>query len=272
MLRAIATPLPGVLHANALRPHVQLGTTRMFIFQCLVNKRLRTGALRCSSSSSEAATNPSSSTPRSIRAQRNYKAHRSGRSCSCGSQLSNHWHIDPDSGGPLCKICYSRRRTERLNSGTNSCLDCGTKTSGCWYTHPSTGTLSRCQYCKTRHQREQHELAGAICRDCGTTKAYRWTPHASRDGSFRCDSCQKREWSKDTVFPGRSCLECGTETSQSQWYKHPSGNHTSWCDKCWHRHYDRERYRRNKIANEERLGRLAKPGAGNDQSVGSGIP
>ncbi|KZV69912.1 hypothetical protein PENSPDRAFT_462439 [Peniophora sp. CONT] len=237
MLRAVARALYG----NPMRrPRPQVLTTGAVWSLYLLDARLQPGAIRCSSSSSEAApsTSHSPSASRSIRSQRNYKAHYSGRSCSCGSQLSSYWHRDPDSGGPLCKICYGRRKTERDNSGTNSCLDCGTKTSANWYTHPSTGTLSRCQSCKIRHRTEQHELAGTICRDCGTTKASRWAQDPSRDGSFRCRTCQNREWIKHAVFPGRSCVECGSQATGKEWHKHPSGNNTFWCNTCYQRAYD----------------------------------
>ncbi|KZV69903.1 hypothetical protein PENSPDRAFT_461812 [Peniophora sp. CONT] len=234
MLRALLTP---VMHANALRPHARLGTIRTRLSFCFIpGQQPVLGAVRYSSNS--VPTNKlSPSSPRFLRAQLNYKAHRSGRSCSCGSHLSSSWHIDRENDGLLCQSCYCRRKAARGTSGANSCLDCGTKTCSAWYIHPRTGTLSRCRPCYVRYKREQHELAGTICRDCGTTESGRWLPDWSRDGSFRCQTCHENERTKRFPAHGRSCTECGTQTT-SRWHRHdhPNSNDAFKCKSCYYRH------------------------------------
>ncbi|VDB98876.1 unnamed protein product [Peniophora sp. CBMAI 1063] len=133
----------------------------------------RFGALRHSSDSpSHAAPRR---TPRSISTQRNYKPHRSGRSCTCGRQLSSEWYIDRESDGqPICSSCYAHLRAQKRNlSDATSCADCGATSSLRWYTHPVAGKASRCDRCYRRTK-----ISGAVTAHTDAINATNGTPRS----------------------------------------------------------------------------------------------
>ncbi|VDB98878.1 unnamed protein product [Peniophora sp. CBMAI 1063] len=184
-------------------------------------------ALRYSSSSGAVPI----SNARSVNARpKNAGAHRSGRSCSCGRQLSAQWYTDAEKDKePMCIHCYYRRRRERANADVKvSCLDCGTGTSYYWYKHPESGKIGRCSTCYRR----------------------------DRKGHYRCRTCYLRENNKSAVFVGRSCVECGSGHERGgPWYRHRSSD-GNWdnsyiCKPCWRR-LDRARKRKARRHEETR--------------------
>ncbi|KZV70044.1 hypothetical protein PENSPDRAFT_457106 [Peniophora sp. CONT] len=254
-------------HVHAVQPHVRLASAQRLASALLLSQRVRRGAAR--SSSSNSAVPPPSS--RSVQAQRTYRPHYTGRSCSCGTHLSSKWYRDSENGGPLCGICYNRRKLKEENSGTTSCLDCGAKTSSRWYTHPSTRarTTRRCSHCYIQAQRTRHELLGQTCCDCGTTKSFRWVADPNHEGSFRCacQVCYLREHFKKAVFPNRSCVTCGVQKT-IRWHKHSSSIDAFQCKVCWHREYQRRaRSQAKKAVKKDQAKNL--PEAGKTNATGS---